>query len=547
MVQGETHSIPTALFRARNFIMPSTFGQLGLPQEIVDVLANRDIAEPFPIQEVSIPDVIAGRDVAGKAPTGSGKTLAFGLPMLVRVGTATANHPRALILAPTRELAAQIKTELSPYARAMHRTVFPVFGGVRYQPQLQALRKGVDILVATPGRLEDLIEQGAINLSMVDIVTVDEADRMADMGFLPAVRRILDQTSDDRQTLLFSATLDGDVGVLIKRYQSNPARHQVAGVETQVTDAEHHFWLVDHTDKVRHTADAVDRTGSTIVFARTRHGADRLARQLSKLGVETVAMHGGRSQNQRNRALASFSAGRVQALVATDVAARGIHVDDVASVIHFDPPQGHKDYLHRSGRTARAGATGTVLSLVTHGERRAVRRMQGNLDLEIPIEHPRPEKLPEGEASRRPTPRPAPKQDERPKQGERSTRDERPTARDDHAKPEQAPARKKPKHKKPSTPGGAMQSIYVGNLPWKATGDDLRAMFQKFGMVNNAMVKMDQRGRSKGVGFVEMPRSAASSAVHSINGSKMSGRPLKVRFADDNRRANPRPSKRSRY
>jgi superfamily II DNA/RNA helicase len=510
--------------------MPDTFGQLGLPQEIIDALAKRDISEPFPIQTAAIPDVLSGRDVAGKAPTGSGKTLAFGLPMLATVGIATPNHPRALILAPTRELAAQIKTELSPYARELHRSVFPVFGGVRYQPQREALRKGVDILVATPGRLEDLIEQGSIDLSKVDIVAVDEADRMADMGFLPAVRRILDQTADDRQTLLFSATLDGDVGVLIKRYQTNPARHQVTGVETKVTDAEHHFWLVDHSDKVRHTADAVDRTGSSIVFARTRHGADRLARQLSKLGVETVAMHGGRSQNQRNRALASFSAGRVQALVATDVAARGIHVDDVASVIHFDPPQGPKDYLHRSGRTARAGATGTVLSLVTHGERRAVRRMQGNLDLEIPIEHPRPEKLAEGEGMTRPAPRPAPRDDTRPKTKSETVKT----------------PREKPRHKKPATPGGAMQSIYVGNLPWKATGDDLRAMFQKFGLVNNSVVKMDRRGRSKGVGFVEMPRSAASAAVHSMNGSKMSGRPLNVRFATDDRRAGSRPAKKAR-
>ncbi len=518
-----------------NFIMSNTFGQLGLPQEIVDVLAKHDIVEPFAIQSASIPDVMSGRDVAGKAPTGSGKTLAFGLPMLVRVGTAAPTRPRGLILAPTRELAAQIRLELAPYAKVMHRNVFAVFGGVRYQPQRDALRKGVDILVATPGRLEDLIEQGAVNLSDVDLIAVDEADRMADMGFLPDVRRILDQTSDDRQTLLFSATLDGDVGVLIKRYQTNPSRHEVAGVETRITDAEHHFWLVDHHDKVRHTADAVDRTGSTIVFARTRHGADRLARQLSKLGVETVAMHGGRSQNQRNRALASFSAGRVQALVATDVAARGIHVDDVASVIHFDPPQGHKDYLHRSGRTARAGATGTVLSLVTHGERRAVRRMQGNLSLEIPIEHPRPENLAEGEWTSRPAPRSAPREDARPK------------ARVEPSKLDQAPARKKPKHKKPSTPGGAMQSIYIGNLPWKATGDDLRAMFQKFGTVNSAMVKMDRRGRSKGVGFVDMPRSAASSAVHAIDGSKMSGRPLKVRFANENRKANQTPAKGRRY
>ena len=241
--------------------------------------------------------------------------------------------------------------------------------------------------------LEDLIDQRTVDLSQVKIVCVDGADRMADMGFLPAVKRILDQTSSDRQTLLFSATLDGDVGVLIKRYQNNPARHDVGGAEIQVTEATHYFWMVDHHDKAQHTADAIDASGSTIVFAKTRHGTDRLVKQLTRLGVDAVAMHGGRSQNQRNRALKAFSDGRVQALIATDVAARGIHVDDVASVIHFDIPHGHKDYLHRSGRTARAGASGTVISLLTHGEKRAVVRMQRNLDMDVPIGRPNPEVL----------------------------------------------------------------------------------------------------------------------------------------------------------
>lgn len=509
---------------------------------MIDALARHDITSPFPVQSAAIPDALAGRDVAGRARTGSGKTLAFGLPILAKVGQAAPNKPKALILAPTRELAAQIRLDLAPYAKAMRRQVFAVFGGVRYTSQKDWLRKGVDVLVATPGRLEDLIDQRSVDLGQVNIVCIDEADRMADMGFLPAVKRILDQTSSDRQTLLFSATLDGDVGVLIKRYQNNPARHEVGGAEIQVTEATHHFWLVDHHDKVQHTADAIDASGSTIVFAKTRHGTDRLAKQLAKSGVDAVAMHGGLSQNQRNRALKSFSDGRVQALIATDVAARGIHVDDVASVIHFDIPHGHKDYLHRSGRTARAGASGTVISLLTGGEKRAVLRMQRMLDMQVPIGRANPEALlrPHAFASAKQARRATPGE----RQSERA-RDAKPVSSHDRTDgPSQrprskssrkdAPRRSAPKHVPAQGGQGrtGSQSVYVGNLPWRVRDEELSGLLSKFGHVQDAAVKMDRRGRSKGVGFVTMSPSDASKAVHELNGHKVGGRPLNVRFAE---------------
>ena len=368
--------------------MTTTFAQLGLPDSLVDALKRRDITEPFPVQEATIPDALAGKDVCGKAPTGSGKTLAFGLPVIANVERAKRNRPEALILAPTRELAEQIKKELMPLAKAHGRFVAAVYGGVGYGPQKNELRRGVDILVATPGRLQDLIEQGSVDLGQTFFVVVDEADRMADMGFLPDVRRILDYTPSNRQTMLFSATLDGDIAVLSREYQTNPVRHEAADVETDLSDATHHFWLVQHEDRIERAADVIKSEGSSIVFTRTRHGADRLARQLQQYNVDSVAMHGGRSQNQRTRALKSFATGRAQALIATDVAARGIHIDSVAAIIHFDPPADHKDYLHRSGRTARAGATGTVVSLVTHQQRKAVRRLQQDLNIDAPIDAP---------------------------------------------------------------------------------------------------------------------------------------------------------------
>lgn len=525
--------------------MSTTFSDLGLSKPIVDVLQRNDILEPFPIQASSIPDAMEGRDIAARAPTGSGKTLAFGLPILSRVPVAESRRPTALILAPTRELAAQIRLDLAPYGKAMQRQVFAVFGGVRYQAQKDWLNRGVDVLVATPGRLEDLIDQKAVNLEDVEIVAVDEADRMADMGFLPTVKRILDQTSNGRQTLLFSATLDGDVKALVNRYQTNPARHEVGGVEPLAADAQHHFWQVEHADKVAHTADAVAATGTTIVFVKTRHGTDRVAKQLNAAGVNAVSMHGGKSQNQRNRALQSFADGRVHALVATDVAARGIHVDDVSTVVHFDVPHGHKDYLHRSGRTARAGAGGTVVSIFTKPERRAVIRMQKNLGMNEPITQARPNSLNGGgtvitadQAPRRSEDR-RQTTDDRHRTEVRGPRTEDRKSADGHRESNgnsrrgQAKASGNQKRKKPNhvPSNGSMQEVYIGNLPWKLTDEDLRHMAGAYGTVQSAKVRMDRRGRSKGVGFVTMPKSDASRAVHSLNGKKINGRPLKVRFA----------------
>jgi superfamily II DNA/RNA helicase len=471
--------------------MTKTFAQLGLPKPLVRGLAERDITEPFPIQAAAIPDALSGHDVCGKAPTGSGKTLAFGLAVLARVATAHRNKPRALVLAPTRELAEQIKRELAPLGKAAHRRVFAVYGGVGYGPQKAALRDGVDVLVATPGRLEDLIEQGAVGLGDVDHVVIDEADRMADMGFLPAVRRILDRTSPQRQTLLFSATLDGDIAVLSRDYQNSPVRHDAAAIEPETIDAQHHFWLVEHHARVEHAADIIGTSYRSIVFTRTRRGADRLTRRLSRLGVGAIALHGGRTQGQRTRALREFTSGRIQALVATDVAARGIHIDAVESVIHYDPPADSKDYLHRSGRTGRAGATGTIVSLVTHPQRRAVRRIQHDLGISAPIAAPRIDAL--GERSERP--------------GAASTAKARPVP-----------------------PSDKTASVYVANLPWTATDRDVADLFRPYGRVHQATVVTDRRtGRSKGFGFVDM--TGAPEAIAALHGSELGGRSLTVKTA----------------
>lgn len=358
----------------------SSFLDLGVPEDLCSALAERGITTPFPIQSAAIPDLLAGRDVCGRAPTGSGKTIAFGAPLVSRVRKAAPKLPRALILAPTRELAAQIQEELKPLAARRGRRVLAIYGGVGYQPQRQALRKGVDILVACPGRLEDLVGQDALRLSEVDIVVIDEADRMADMGFLPAVRRIVKATAASRQTVLFSATLDGDVAVLTRDCQKDPVRHSVENDSDRAGTAEHRFETVPPHARVQRLAEVVGEAGSTIVFCRTRHGADKVAKRLGHEGVRAVAIHGGRSQNQRSRALANFTKGSALVLVATDVAARGIHVDDVACVVHFDLPADAKTYLHRSGRTARKGASGLVVSLVTPhqvGDRRKLEHELG--------------------------------------------------------------------------------------------------------------------------------------------------------------------------
>ena len=365
-------------------LQPS-FASLGVPTDIVAALDRKSISDPFPIQSMTIPDALAGRDVCGKAPTGSGKTLAFGIGAVARLTgkPARPKQPRVLVLTPTRELAAQVAAELQVLATPRNLRVDSFYGGVGYGPQLKALSRGVDVAVACPGRLGDLIERGAIRLDAVEIVVIDEADRMADMGFLPDVRRLLDLTPSDRQTLLFSATLDGDIDVLVRRYQHDPARHELEVDEDDSNAAVHLFWKVASGDRIDRTAEVVAVAGPTIVFSRTKHGTDRIARQLEQRGLRAAAIHGDRSQKQREKALDLFVRGAVDALVATDVAARGIHVDGVNAVVHFDPPADAKDYVHRSGRTARAGATGVVVSFVTPDKAAAVKRLQRDLDVPI--------------------------------------------------------------------------------------------------------------------------------------------------------------------
>ena len=356
-----------------------SFAEYGLAQRVLDVLAEAGIERPTAIQARTLPDALAGRDVLGRAQTGSGKTLGFGLPMLTRlhaqVGGRQPLAPRGLVLVPTRELAAQVAKALTPAAGALNLRVATVVGGMSISRQMEELRRGVDVLVATPGRLIDLMERRAVRLDAVEVAVLDEADHMADLGFLPAVTRILDATPPARQCMLFSATLDRGVGRLVTRYLSNPAIHAVGSAGTPVDAMDHQVLMLDRDHKISVAAEIGARPGRTLFFVRTKHGADRLAKQLSRLGVDSAAIHGNLNQNQRARALDAFTSGRSRVLVATDVAARGLHVDDLDLVVHFDPPADHKDYLHRSGRTARAGATGTVVSFVEPAQSREVARM----------------------------------------------------------------------------------------------------------------------------------------------------------------------------
>ncbi len=380
----EGHTIPES---------SPAFADLGVPKRYLSHLRRIGADTPFPIQAAVLPDALAGRDVAGRGPTGSGKTLAFGLAMAANVGPAGRRAPTGLVLAPTRELASQIADALRPLAERDGRKVAAIFGGVGYGPQRRALDKGTEIIVACPGRLEDLLEQGALHLDQVEVLVVDEADQMADMGFLPAVRRILKAAANRKQTMLFSATLDGAVTKLIEEFGLDCVRHDVSGTGPDATDARHLFWDVPRDHRVQHAADVATTVPSSFFFCRTRRGADKLATQLAKLGVDAAPIHGGRSQQQRNRALEAFRRGDVRALVATDVAARGIHVDDVAAVVHFDPPGDHATYLHRSGRTARAGAGGVVVSFVDRGDRRAVTSLQRSLGLQPGVAKARPTAL----------------------------------------------------------------------------------------------------------------------------------------------------------
>jgi superfamily II DNA/RNA helicase len=353
------------------------FAELGVPSSLVQILEQQGITTPTPIQAATLPDSLAGRDVLGRGRTGSGKTYAFLLPLVARLDAsklpAMSRKPRALILAPTRELVGQIHAALQPLARAAGLSTVVVYGGVGQNPQVTALKKGVDIVIACPGRLEDLMGQGYADLSAVEVTILDEADHMADLGFLPGVRRIMDKTPRQGQRMLFSATLDKAIDVLVKRYLSQPKTHEADSAQSPVSTMSHHVLHVSRDQRVPVLVDLTSAPGRTVVFTRTKHGAKALARQLNKSGVPSVDLHGNLSQNARTRNMEMFHSGKATTLVATDIAARGIHVDDVALVIHADPPTEHKAYLHRSGRTARAGAEGTVITLMTDEQQRDVR------------------------------------------------------------------------------------------------------------------------------------------------------------------------------
>jgi superfamily II DNA/RNA helicase len=361
------------------------FTDLGIDQDLVDVLAERGITTPFEIQTLAIPDGIAGRDVCGKAKTGSGKTLAFGIPMIQRISKAKPHRPTGLALVPTRELAVQVCKELEPLAATRGLTFEAIYGGSPIEKQIAALKRGVDFVVATPGRMIDLIQQEELSVADLEGVVIDEADRMADMGFMPQVEWILRRTEKKHQTLLFSATLDGMVGALISRYQTDPVTHEVASDDVTVAEMEHRFLAVHEMDRVRVAARIVEASNRTIIFSRTKWGADKLTDKLLGENVKAAAIHGDLRQAQREKALSDFQAGKVKCLVATDVAARGIHVDDVDVVIHYDPPSDAKTYVHRSGRTARAGESGVVVSLVLWNEELEVRKLLRRLGMKQPI------------------------------------------------------------------------------------------------------------------------------------------------------------------
>jgi superfamily II DNA/RNA helicase len=365
--------------------MSMSFADLGVPANLVERLSARGINEAFPIQEAALPDALAGRDVVGKAVTGSGKTLAFGLPLMARLGKARPRKPLGLVLVPTRELAAQVQKELANLTDDRGRRVICIYGGTSYNVARKALNFGVDVVVACPGRLEDMLEQGALDLSSITTVVVDEADRMADMGFLPSVRRIIGATPQNRHVMLFSATMGPDVKSLVREFTNDAAIHDVVGEEAP-NDVDHYFWRVPRDQRPQITADIIAEYDRAIIFTRTKHGADRLARQLEERGISAVPLHGDRTQAQRERALRSVKSGQIRVLVATDVAARGIHIDLLPVVVHYDPPAQATDYLHRSGRTGRAGATGAVISLVGEDVIGQVKRLQKALGVPISIE-----------------------------------------------------------------------------------------------------------------------------------------------------------------
>jgi superfamily II DNA/RNA helicase len=364
--------------------MPASFAGFGLPPRLLSALAAAGIDQPFPIQSATLPDALAGRDILGRAKTGSGKTLGFSIPLVVRLAKmkqrTRPGRPRGLVLVPTRELATQVQRVLSPLAEAMGLSATIVFGGTSMRPQVAALRQGTDIVVACPGRLADLIDRGHCDLGDVAVTVLDEADHMADLGFLPVVRRLLASTPADGQRLLFSATLDSAIDVLVRRFLTDPARHSV-GETAPPAEMTHHLLTVTPADRVEVLIRLVGGDNRSLIFTRTKHGAKRLARQLTTAGIPAAQLHGDLAQNARERNLASFSSGQIRVLVATDIAARGIHVDGVDLVIHADPPAEHKAYLHRSGRTARGGAGGTVVTIQLAAQSAEVRRLMRNANV----------------------------------------------------------------------------------------------------------------------------------------------------------------------
>ena len=372
-----------------------SFSDLGIGPAIVRELNKQGISEPFEVQKESIPDSLLGRDVCCRAPTGSGKTLAFGLPLIARTRRANSKRPTSLILTPTRELAEQINSVLKPIALAVDRDIVSIYGGVSYKKQYNALNKGVDILVACPGRLIDLLDRRALKLDDVETVVLDEADRMADMGFMEPVCEILDLCAENRQTILFSATLDEDVSELVKNYQNNPVTIEVGPKEVSIENMQHLFWTMKPHQKLRVTSEILTKCGKTMIFCKTRRGVDRLGDEMYDAEINVATLHGGLNQRQRDRALKRFTKGGAAALVATDVAARGIDIQGVNCVIHYDPPENGKAYKHRSGRTARAGADGVVISYVQRSQQRTYNKIQNEVGIKRRFQPPNVENLTE--------------------------------------------------------------------------------------------------------------------------------------------------------
>jgi superfamily II DNA/RNA helicase len=357
-------------------VAATSFTALGVSGEIVEVLTGRGILEPFPVQVMTIPDAMAGRDVCGKAQTGSGKTLAFGIPMIERTVKSQPKYPRSLVLVPTRELCRQVSEELSPLADAQGLSLVSVYGGAPMGAQIDKIKNGADIVVATPGRLIDLVDRKVVSVESVECAVLDEADQMADMGFLPQVHAIMREIQGTPQVMLFSATLDGAVRSLVNAYLSDPVRHEVETSGDIVDEQTHRFVAIHHMDKAKVAATIIGSVDRTLIFVGTKRNADRVTTQLRDEGVKARAIHGDKRQSERERALADFMDGRLPALVATNVAARGLHIDDVDIVMHYDPPQDYKSFVHRSGRTARAGETGLVVSLVEWDQVEDVERLQ---------------------------------------------------------------------------------------------------------------------------------------------------------------------------